>query len=222
MTQTMPLDYDVLLNHLQTLRPGAAPVVVDCTSSDAVSDHYVEWLQAGVHVVTPNKKVNSGPLLRFQAALQAAKQSGAWYLSEVSGHLMIAFLNTYVHQPQCTVGAGLPVLSTLQTLLDTGDRLIKVEGIFSGTLSYIFNTFGPATPFSEVVTQAKEAGYTEPDPRDDLNGMVGCNIQLVGMRVAVVWWARLRWLLRWIALIMPHQVATMDTTSSSLYTIHRQ
>lgn len=68
------------------------------------------------------------------------------------------------------------MLSTLQTLLDTGDRLIKVEGIFSGTLSYIFNTFGPSTPFSEVVTQAKDAGYTEPDPRDDLNGMQGLRV----------------------------------------------
>lgn len=81
--QAAPLDYDVLLEHLQQLRPGAAPVVVDCTSSDAVSDRYVEWLQAGVHVVTPNKKVNSGPLPRFQAAQQAAQASGAWYLSEV-------------------------------------------------------------------------------------------------------------------------------------------
>lgn len=70
------------------------------------------------------------------------------------------------------MGAGLPVLSTLQTLLDTGDRLIKVEGIFSGTLSYIFNTFGPEAPFSQVVVGAKEAGYTEPDPRDDLNGVL--------------------------------------------------
>lgn len=71
-----------------------------------------------------------------------------------------------------TVGAGLPVLSTLQHLRRTGDKVKKIEGIFSGTLSYIFNTYGSdARTFSEVVIAAKEAGYTEPDPRDDLAGM---------------------------------------------------
>ncbi len=71
---------------------------------------------------------------------------------------------------QATVGAGLPVISTLQGLLKTGDTVQRIEGIFSGTLSYIFNTFGPQTSFSEVVAQAKAAGYTEPDPREDLSG----------------------------------------------------
>lgn len=72
---------------------------------------------------------------------------------------------------QGTVGAGLPVLQTLKHLRDTGDKILKIEGIFSGTLSYIFNTFGPGTPFSEVVAAAKANGFTEPDPRDDLEGM---------------------------------------------------
>lgn len=72
---------------------------------------------------------------------------------------------------QATVGAGLPVIATLKHLRETGDRVLRVEGIFSGTLSYIFNTFGPGTPFSQVVEQAKAQGYTEPDPRDDLAGM---------------------------------------------------
>jgi hypothetical protein len=71
---------------------------------------------------------------------------------------------------QGTVGAGLPVLSTLHSLRCTGDRLSRVEGVLSGTLSYIFNSFGPGRPFSEVVGQAKAAGYTEPDPREDLSG----------------------------------------------------
>lgn len=71
---------------------------------------------------------------------------------------------------QGTVGAGLPVLSTLRSLIDTGDRVNRIEGVFSGTLSYIFNSLGPGKPFSEVVAQAKAAGYTEPDPRDDLSG----------------------------------------------------
>lgn len=72
--------------------------------------------------------------------------------------------------PQGTVGAGLPVIGTLKHLVETGDKVEKVEGVFSGTLSYIFNCFGDGRPFSEVVADAKVNGYTEPDPRDDLNG----------------------------------------------------
>lgn len=71
---------------------------------------------------------------------------------------------------QATVGAGLPVIATLKHLVDTGDRVLKVEGVLSGTLSYIFNTLAPGTPFSAVVADAKARGYTEPDPRDDLSG----------------------------------------------------
>lgn len=72
---------------------------------------------------------------------------------------------------QATVGAGLPVIATLKHLRETGDRILKIEGIFSGTLSYIFNSYRPGVSFSEVVAQAKAQGYTEPDPRDDLAGM---------------------------------------------------
>ena len=72
---------------------------------------------------------------------------------------------------QATVGAGLPVIATLQHLVHTGDKITRIEGIFSGTLSYIFNSFTAGTRFSEVVATAKELGYTEPDPRDDLAGM---------------------------------------------------
>ena len=70
------------------------------------------------------------------------------------------------------MGAGLPIIATLKHLRETGDRIISVEGIFSGTLSYLFNSFGKDDrPFSQIVQQAKEAGFTEPDPRDDLSGM---------------------------------------------------
>lgn len=71
---------------------------------------------------------------------------------------------------QGTVGAGLPIIATLKHLIDTGDKVLKIEGIFSGTLSYIFNTFGDGRSFSEIVADAKSKGFTEPDPRDDLNG----------------------------------------------------
>lgn len=68
------------------------------------------------------------------------------------------------------MGAGLPVISTLKGLVETGDKVKRIEGVLSGTLSHIFNSFGPSLPFSEVVRSAKEQGFTEPDPRDDLSG----------------------------------------------------
>ena len=71
---------------------------------------------------------------------------------------------------ETNVGAGLPIINTLQGLLTSGDRFLKIEAILSGTLSFIFNTFAPGLPFVEVVREAKEKGYTEPDPRDDLSG----------------------------------------------------
>jgi hypothetical protein len=70
-----------------------------------------------------------------------------------------------------TIGAGLPIVSTLRTLRASGDQVKSVQGIFSGTMSFLFNTWDPTTPFSDVVLAARAAGYTEPDPRDDLNGM---------------------------------------------------
>lgn len=86
---------------------------------------------------------------------------------------------------EATVGAGLPVLSTLKNLLDTGDRVVSIEGILSGTLSYLFNTYKPGDAFSAVVAQAKALGYTEPDPRDDLSGMYGRRRVLSGGQAPV-------------------------------------
>ena len=71
---------------------------------------------------------------------------------------------------QATVGAGLPIISTLRSLIETGDKVVRIEGILSGTLSYIFNTFKPGVPFSSVVADAAAKGFTEPDPREDLSG----------------------------------------------------
>eukprot|EP00271_Cylindrocystis_brebissonii_P015587 TRINITY_DN38521_c0_g1_i1.p1 TRINITY_DN38521_c0_g1~~TRINITY_DN38521_c0_g1_i1.p1 ORF type:complete len:958 (-),score=178.08 TRINITY_DN38521_c0_g1_i1:163-3036(-) len=127
-------------------------VLVDCTSSAEVAAQYYEWLRKGIHIVTPNKKANSGPLdqyLRLRA-LQRASYTHYFY--------------------EATVGAGLPIVSTLRGLLETGDKIHSIEGIFSGTLSYIFNTFVGDKAFSEVVAEAKAGGFTEPDPRDDLSG----------------------------------------------------
>ena len=128
--------------------------VADCSASELVSDSYAPWLSKGWHVATPNKKVNSGPLERYQSCIDASSSpdGGQWYV-------------------EATIGAGLPVVSTLRTLRATGDRVYKIRGVFSGTMSFLFNTWDGSEPFSSVVSKAKDAGYTEPDPRDDLNGM---------------------------------------------------
>ncbi|KAK6937964.1 Aspartate/homoserine dehydrogenase, NAD-binding [Dillenia turbinata] len=127
-------------------------VLVDCTADSVVASHYYEWLCQGIHVITPNKKANSGPLDKYLKLRALQRQSYTHYFYEA------------------TVGAGLPIISTLRGLLETGDKIFQIEGIFSGTLSYIFNNFTCTRAFSEVVAEAKQAGYTEPDPRDDLSG----------------------------------------------------
>ncbi|CAI7873818.1 unnamed protein product [Closterium sp. NIES-54] len=128
-------------------------VVVDCTASSDVADKYPTWLAEGLHVVTPNKKANSGPLKEYLKIRQLQRELCTHYLYEA------------------TVGAGLPIVATLKGLLDTGDHIHRIEGIFSGTLSYIFNNFDGSKPFSQIVAEARANGFTEPDPRDDLEGM---------------------------------------------------
>jgi aspartokinase/homoserine dehydrogenase 1 len=127
-------------------------VIIDCSASDDVAEHYPRWLGAGIHVVTPNKRANSGPLERYDDLHEARRAAGSHYLYEA------------------TVGAGLPIIQTLRDLRETGDDIRRIEGIFSGTLAYLFNVWDGKQPFSEVVRVAKANGYTEPDPRDDLSG----------------------------------------------------
>jgi bifunctional aspartokinase / homoserine dehydrogenase 1 len=128
-------------------------VLIDCTASAEVAAHYRDWLARGIHVVTPNKKANSGALPAYRALKDAARAAGTHYLYEA------------------TVGAGLPVIQTLRDLRETGDEITRIEGIFSGTLAYLFNVFDGSESFSSIVRTAKQKGYTEPDPRDDLSGM---------------------------------------------------
>ncbi|MBL9077287.1 MAG: bifunctional aspartate kinase/homoserine dehydrogenase I [Planctomycetes bacterium] len=123
-------------------------VVVDCSASDGVADHYEPWLRRGIHVITPNKHAGSGPLERWRAL---RRQPGQW-------------------RYEATVGAGLPILTTLRDLLDTGDELLAIEGSLSGTLAYLLHHFDGREPFAALVRRAMELGYTEPDPRDDLSG----------------------------------------------------
>jgi bifunctional aspartokinase / homoserine dehydrogenase 1 len=126
------------------------PVIVDNTSSGDVAAHYLHWLRKGIHIVTPNKKFNTGPMADYLEARRLVREEQrALYFYEA------------------TCGAGLPVISTLKHFLATGDRAKGVQGILSGTLSYLFNTYDPASgmKWSELVRHAKDAGYTEPDPR---------------------------------------------------------
>lgn len=145
-----PLDLQAFAQHIQASHLPHA-MIIDCSASPDVAAHYAEWLAAGIHVVTPNKQAGSAPLEQYRATREACKRAHWRY--------------------EATVGAGLPVIGTLRDLIDTGDQILAIEGIFSGTLSYLFNNFDGSTPFSELVLDARARGFTEPDPRDDLSGL---------------------------------------------------
>ncbi|CAL2275745.1 unnamed protein product [Prunus armeniaca] len=149
-------DMDKFVQHVHGNQFIPNKVLVDCTADSSIASHYYDWLRKGIHVVTPNKKANSGPLDQYLKIRALQRQSYTHYFYEA------------------TVGAGLPIINTLQGLLETGDKILRIEGVFSGTLSYIFNNFIGRRTFSEVVAEAKHAGYTEPDPRDDLSGTDVC------------------------------------------------
>lgn len=127
--------------------------LVDCTASSELTEFYPEFVKANMHIITPNKKANVLPWQEYQYLLTLLKERQKYFLYEAN------------------VGAGLPIISTLQDLIAGGDTIIKIEGIFSGTLSYLFNHFDENASFSSLVKQAHAHGYTEPDPREDLSGM---------------------------------------------------
>ncbi|MEW6989942.1 bifunctional aspartate kinase/homoserine dehydrogenase I [Colwelliaceae bacterium 6441] len=129
------------------------PVLVDSTSNEALAMSYVDFLKEGFHVVTPNKKANTDSWEYYQALRSAAQETNRRFLYET------------------TVGAGLPVIDTLQSLIKAGDELLQFEGVLSGSLSYIFGKLEEGMSLSAATAIAKENGFTEPDPRDDLSGM---------------------------------------------------
>jgi homoserine dehydrogenase len=144
-------DLDAFVSHVSGDGQGHV-LLVDCTASSSVADHYAGWLERGLHIVTPNKQAGSGPLARW-TGIRSAQGAGARFRHET------------------TVCAGLPVLSVLRDLLDTGDELLSIEGMFSGTLAWLCNRFDGSAPFSKLIHEARSLGYTEPDPRDDLSGI---------------------------------------------------
>lgn len=145
------LDLGVLQTHIKAEHmPHAA--LIDCTASEDVARLHAAWLRAGIHVMTANKLANAADLDYHREIRASAASGNARYFYEA------------------TVGAGLPVIKVLEDLQQTGDRVHSVEGVFSGTLAYLFNSFDGSVPFSDLVHKAWKMGYTEPDPREDLSG----------------------------------------------------
>ena len=126
--------------------------LVDCTSGPTIVDAYPAFIEANLHIITPNKWANALPWRRYSALMAMLEARQRHFLFEAN------------------VGAGLPVVSTLRDLIASGDEIVRIEGILSGTLSYLFNTFDGTTPFSALVRDAHRMGFTEPDPREDLSG----------------------------------------------------
>ncbi len=127
-------------------------IVVDCTASQKVAASYPDLLDANISVATANKLGMAGPWELYRRIVDARRKSNAKFLYETN------------------VGAGLPIINTLNDLKNSGDKIVCIEGVLSGTLSFIFNELRKGGRFSDVVRGAREAGYTEPDPRDDLSG----------------------------------------------------
>jgi aspartokinase/homoserine dehydrogenase 1 len=145
-------DLETFINHVNAAHLPHA-VLIDATASAELTTHYESWLAKGINIITPNKKSNAGPLAAYRSLRETARKHQRYFLYETN------------------VGAGLPIIHTLRGLVETGDEIIKIEGVLSGTLSYIFNSLDGSRTFSEVVQEAHALGLTEPDPRDDLSGV---------------------------------------------------
>jgi aspartokinase/homoserine dehydrogenase 1 len=145
-------DLESFINHVNADHLPHA-VLIDATASAELPAHYESWLAKGINIITPNKKSNAGPFPAYRSLRETARRHQRYFLYETN------------------VGAGLPIIQTLRGLVETGDEIIKIEGVLSGTLSYIFNSLDGRRTFSEVVQEAHSLGLTEPDPREDLSGM---------------------------------------------------
>lgn len=134
------------------LRGDGPGIVIDATGSEAIAAMHAAWLDQGLHVVTASKLGQGLSLARWQAIQAAREHGGAQY------------------GDSATVGAGLPLLRSLRALRAAGDRIHGIAGVMSGSMAWLFGAFDGLRPFSGFVRQARDAGYTEPDPREDLSG----------------------------------------------------
>ncbi len=142
--------------------------LVDCTVGPTIVDAYPAFIEANLHIVTPNKWANALPWRRYEALIGLLERRKRHFLFEAN------------------VGAGLPIVSTLRDLIASGDEIVRIEGILSGTLSYLFNTFDGTVPFSALVRDAHRMGFTEPDPREDLSGQdVARKLLILGRQIGL-------------------------------------
>jgi len=149
--QGAPTDLEAFTAHVQAEHLPHA-VIIDCSGKAEIAARYADWLARGIHIITPSKLAASGPLAEWRRLQETRRAAGVRYLGET------------------TVGAGLPIIQTLRDLRQTGDEIIAIEGILSGTLAFLFNGYDGTRAFSEIVREARALGFTEPDPRDDLSG----------------------------------------------------
>ncbi len=149
LQEAEPLRLATINAQLSTLHNS---IFVDCTASTEVADTYLTFLENNISVVTANKIAASGAYTHYLRLKQTALKHGVKFLFETN------------------VGAGLPIISTINDLRNSGDKILRIEAVLSGTLNFIFNELSAEVPFSETIRRAKEQGYSEPDPRIDLSG----------------------------------------------------
>lgn len=143
-------------------------IVLDCTADEKIALSYPQFLKNNIHIITPNKKAFSTSLSYYNDLKQISSENNS-----------LIFYET-------TVGAGLPIISTLKDIILTGDKVLKIEGFISGSLSWLFSNYDGTIPFSSLIKEAYKKGYTEPDPRDDLSGMdVARKILILGRELGL-------------------------------------
>jgi aspartokinase/homoserine dehydrogenase 1 len=158
-------DLNVFVNRIKSINYKNS-VFVDCTASDATAEIYVDILNKGINIVAANKRAVTKSYSYYSALKESSVKNNVKFLYETN------------------VAAALPVISTMNDLKRAGDKIIKIEGVLSGTLSFLFNNMSPAKKFSRILKEAKEKGYTEPDVRDDLKGTDSARKILVLIREA--------------------------------------
>lgn len=150
-TATVPATPESIINGILEMNTFNS-VFVDCTASESIASVYNDLLKHNTSVVCANKVAASSSYENYTELKQTANQRGVKFLFETN------------------VGAGLPIINTMNALTNSGDRILKLEAVLSGTLNFIFNTLSEDTPLSKTIVMAKEAGFAEPDPRIDLSG----------------------------------------------------
>ena len=141
-----------MINHISR-RSAYGRIIIDCSASDEAPDEYSNIFENGISIVTANKKGLSGNIDRYKSIMNSKNLNEADFLYET------------------TAGAALPFVKSVSDIASSSDSIKKIEGVFSGTLAYLFNSYDASMPFSELVNDALQQGFTEPDPRDDLSGM---------------------------------------------------